>query len=185
MRIVNSTYMSLDGVVQRPELWTFDFRSDDAAKATQEQLFGADALIMGRHTYDMFAPRWSTATDEAGLADRINSIPKYVLSHTLAEPTWNNTTVLAGVDVVDRIRDLKAQPGGAILQYGYGPVTRLLLEHGLLDELHIWLHPLLIGDSQPSDQIGAVGAKARFQLADVRRYDSGLVILSYHRPAGS
>jgi dihydrofolate reductase len=77
MRIVNSTYMSLDGVIQRPELWTFDYRSDDVAKVTQEQLFGADALIMGRHTYDMFAPRWSTASDEAGLAERINSIPNY------------------------------------------------------------------------------------------------------------
>jgi hypothetical protein len=64
--------------------------------------------------------------------------------------------VLAGDDVVDRIRDLKAQPGRAIVQYGYGPVTRLLIEHGLLDELRIWLHPLLVGNSEPGDQIGAV-----------------------------
>jgi dihydrofolate reductase len=182
MHIVNNTYMSLDGVVQRPELWSFDYRSDDVAKVTREQLFGADALIMGRHTYDMFAPRWSTATDEPVLADRINSIPKYVLSHSLHQPTWNNTTVLAGDDVVERIRDLRAQPGHAIVQYGYGPVTRLLIEHGLLDELHIWLHPLLVGGTQPSDQIGAVGTQARFRLADVRSYDSGLVILTYNKP---
>ncbi|GAA5134526.1 dihydrofolate reductase family protein [Pseudonocardia adelaidensis] len=182
MHIVNNTYMSLDGVVQRPELWSFDYRSDDVAKVTQEQLLGADALIMGRRTYDIFAPRWSTATDEPVLAERINSIPKYVLSHGLHQPSWNNTTVLAGDDVVERIRDLKAQPGHAIVQYGYGPVTRLLIEHGLLDELHIWLHPLLVGDTQPSDQIGAVGAQARFQLVDVRSYDSGLVILTYGRP---
>lgn len=182
MRIVNSTYMSLDGVIQQPELWTFDYRGDDVTKATQELLFGADALIMGRHTYDMFAPRWSTASDEAGLADRINSIPKYVLSHSLHEPAWNNTTVLAGDDVVERIRDLKAQPGGAIVQYGYGPVTRLLIEHGLLDELRIWLHPLLVGNTEPGDQIGAVGAQARFQLTDVHRSESGVVILTYNRP---
>ena len=62
------------------------------------------------------------------------------------------------------------------------PVTRLLIDHGLLDELHIWLHPLLVGNSDPSDQIGAVGAQCRFQLTDVRRFDSGLVILRYHKP---
>jgi dihydrofolate reductase len=183
MHIVNSTYTSLDGVVQRPELWTFDYRTDDVEKATQELLFAADALIMGRHTYDVFAPAWSAASDEAGLADRINSIPKYVLSHTLEAPTWNNTTVLSGDDVVDRIRDLKAQPGGAIVQYGFGPVTRLLIEHGLLDELQLWLHPLLTGTTEPGDQIGAVGARAGFRLAGVRSCDSGVVILSYTRPA--
>ena len=181
-RIINATYMSLDGIVQRPELWTFDYRSDDAAQASYDQLFGADALIMGRHTYDIFANHWPTATDSGGFADRMNNLPKYVLSHTLSEPIWANTTVLAGDDVPGRIRDLTRQPGRDILQYGYGPVTRLLIDHGLLDELHIWLHPLLVGNSDPSDQIGAVGAQCRFQLTDVRRFDSGLVILRYHKP---
>ena len=181
-RVINATYMSLDGVVQRPELWTFDYRSDDAAQASYDQLFGADALIMGRHTYDIFANHWPTATDSGGFADRMNTIPKYVLSHTLSEPRWANTTVLAGDDVAGRIRDLTRQPGRVILQYGYGPITRLLIEHGLLDELHIWLHPLLVGNSDASDQIGAVGAQCRLQLEDVRRFDSGLVILRYHKP---
>jgi dihydrofolate reductase len=181
-RIINATYMSLDGVVQRPELWTFGYRSDDAAQVSYDQLFGADALIMGRHTYDIFAGHWPTATDPNGFADRMNDIPKYVLSHTLSEPTWTNTTVLAGDDVADRIRDLTRQPGRDILQYGYGPVTRLLIDHGLLDELHIWLHPLLVGNFDPSDQLGAAGARSRLQLNDVRRFDSGLVILRYHEP---
>jgi dihydrofolate reductase len=129
MHIVNSTYMSLDGVVQRPELWTFDYRTDDVEKATQDLVFAADALIMGR------------------------------------------------------IRDLKARPGGAIVQYGFGPVTRLLIEHGLLDELQIWLHPLLTGTTEPGDHIGAVGARAGFRLAGVRSCDSGVAILSYTRLA--
>ena len=101
---------------------------------------------MGRHTYDIFAGHWPTATDPGGFADRMNNLPKYVLSHTLSEPIWANTTVLAGDDVPGRIRDLTRQPGRDILQYGYGPVTRLLIDHGLLDELHIWLHPLLVGN---------------------------------------
>jgi dihydrofolate reductase len=180
--IINATYMSLDGVVQRPELWTFDYRSDDAAQVSHDQLFGTDALIMGRHTYDIFAGHWPAATDPDGFADRMNNIPKYVLSRTLTEPTWTNTTVLAGNDIADRIRDLTRQPGRDILQYGYGPVTRLLIEHGLLDELHIWLHPLLVGNYHPRDQLGAVGAQCRLQLNDVRRFGSGLVILRYHKP---
>lgn len=123
-RIANATYMSLDGVVQRPELWTFDYRSDDAAQVSHDQLFAAGALIMGRHTYDIFAARWPAASDASGFADRMNTIPKYVLSHTLSKPSWTNTTLLAGDDVVDRIRALKQEPGQNILQYGYGPVTR-------------------------------------------------------------
>jgi dihydrofolate reductase len=181
-RIANATYMSLDGVVQRPELWTFDYRSDDAAQVSHDQLFAADALIMGRHTYDIFAAHWPAATDPDGFADRMNTIPKYVLSHTLSQPSWTNTTVLAGDNVVDRIRALKQEPGQNILQYGYGPVSRLLIDHGLLDELHVWLHPLLVGDTDPHNHIGAVGAASRWQLDDVRRHDSGLVILTYSRP---
>jgi dihydrofolate reductase len=180
-RIINATYMSLDGVVQRPELWTFDYRSDDAARVSHDQLFAADALIMGRHTYDIFAGHWPAATDPDGFADRMNTIPKYVLSRTLSQPSWTSTTVLAGDNVVDRIRALKQEPGQNILQYGYGPVTRLLIEHGLLDELHIWLHPLLVGNTDPRDHIGAVGAASRWQLDDMRRHDSGLVILSYRQ----
>jgi dihydrofolate reductase len=182
MRIVNATYMSLDGVVQRPELWTFDYRSDEAVRASHDQLFGSDAVIMGRHTYDIFAGTWPSVTDQTGLADRMNSLPKYVVSNSLDHPTWNNTKVLGGDDVVDQIRDLKAQPGRDITQYGYGQVTRLLIEHGLLDELQIWLHPLLVGKSEPGDLISAMGTNARFQLADVRSHDSGLVILSYGSP---
>src|SRR5690348_5617095 len=177
-RIITATYMTLDGVVQRPEAWTFDYRSDEAAQVSHDQLFAADALIMGRHTYDIFAGHWPTVTDPSGFADRMNSIPKYVLSTTMSRPSWTNTTVLGGEDVAGRIRDLARQPGdGSILQYGYGPVTRLLIDHDLLDELHIWLHPLLVGNSGPADQISAAGTQCRLRLSDVRRFDSGLVIL--------
>jgi len=179
MQIANASYMSLDGVVQQPELWTFDYRGDDITQATIDQLFGTDALIMGRQTYDVFAGHWPAVTDDIGFADRMNNMPKYVLSNSLEEPAWTNTTVLGGDLVVDRIRELKDRPGGTLLQYGYGPVTRLLLEHGLLDELRIWLHPLLVGDRPAGDLISAVGAQAVFELADVQRYESGVVVLFY------
>jgi dihydrofolate reductase len=182
MHIASTTYMSLDGVVQQPEAWTFDYRGDDITQGTIDQILGADALIMGRRTYDVFAGFWPTVSDETGVADRMNSIPKYVLSHTLERPAWTNTTVLGGDAVVDRVRELKAQPGRTILQYGYGPVTRLLIEHGLLDELRIWLHPLLVGDRPSGDHISAVGAQASFELVDVHRYESGVVVLTYRNP---
>jgi dihydrofolate reductase len=179
MQIASASYMSLDGVVQQPELWTFDYRGDDITQATIDQLRGAEALIMGRQTYDVFAGHWPAVTDDMGFADQMNGMPKYVLSNTLEDPTWTNTTVLGGDGVVDRVRELRARPGGTILQYGYGSVTRLLLEHGLLDELRIWLHPVLVGDRPAGDLISAVGAQAVFELSDLQRYDSGVVVLTY------
>jgi dihydrofolate reductase len=177
--IINSTYMSLDGVVQQPELWTFDYRSDDAARFGHEQLFSSDALLMGRHTYEIFAGHWPTVTDDEGFADRMNSLPKYVVSDTLTEPTWSNTTVLARADAADQLRKLKQQSGQDILQYGYGPVTATVMREGLLDELRIWLHPLLVGGNDPDALLAHVGAHAKLALAGVTRYDSGLLILRY------
>ena len=184
-RIITSTYMSLDGVVQRPELWTFDYRSDDAARFAHEQLFSSDALLMGRHTYEIFAAHWPTVSDDEGFADRMNSLPKYVVSDTLTEPAWNATIVLARADAPDQLRKLKQQSGQDILQYGYGAVTATLLREGLLDELRIWLHPLLVGGNDPEALLAHAGAKARFTLVDSTRYDSGLLILHYRPSNGS
>jgi dihydrofolate reductase len=183
-RIITSAYMSLDGVVQRPEPWTFDYRSDDAARFAHEQLFSSDALLMGRHTYEIFAAHWPTATDDNGFADRMNGLPKYVVSDTLTKPAWNGTTVLARADAPDQLHKLKQQSGRDILQYGYGAVTATLLREGLLDELRIWLHPLLVGAGDPEALLAHASAKSRLALVDSTRYDSGLLILRY-RPTGS
>jgi dihydrofolate reductase len=184
-RIINSTYMSLDGVVQKPELWTFDYRDDAAAKFGHDQLFNSDAVLMGRRTYEIFAEVWPSATDAEGMADRMNSLPKYVVSDSLTQPQWNNTTVINRAEFPARARDLKQQPGQDIIQYGYGPVTAALLRGGLLDELRIWLHPLLVGSHAPDDLLAGVGADARFRLADLKAYDSGMVILSYQPQPGA
>jgi dihydrofolate reductase len=178
-RIINSTYMSLDGVVQRPELWTFDYRDDAAAKFGHDQLFGCDGLIMGRLTYEIFAGHWPSVTDADGSADRMNTIPKYVVSDSLTEPQWNNTTVINRAELAARVGELKQQSGQDIFQYGYGPVTGALLREGLLDELRIWLHPVMVGGQDHDALLAGVGADAKFRLADLKSYDSGLVILSY------
>ena len=139
---------------------------------------------MGHHTYEIFAAHWPTASDGEGFADRMNSLPKYVVSDTLTEPAWSNSTVLARTDAPDQLRQLKQQSGQDILQYGYGPVTATLMREGLLDELRIWLHPLLVGGSDPADLLAHVGIRARLTLARVTSYDSGLVILRYRPAAG-
>jgi dihydrofolate reductase len=175
-KIVTGMYMTLDGDISNVHEWHWDYLSEAAERASHEQLFASDALIMGRRTYEGFAPFWSKETGE--MADRMNAIPKYVLSKTLTNPTWN-ATVLDNTDVVGQIRQLKEQPGQNILQYGFGSVTRLLLENGLLDELRIWLHPVLSGKATPDQLLHRDGAQHRFTLVGTEAHDTGLIILTY------
>lgn len=178
-RIINSTYLSLDGVVDLPERWTFDFRDDAADEFAREQLFGCDAVLMGRNTYEIFAEAWPEAREATGMADHMNAVPKYVVSDSLTDPQWNNSTVIGRDEFPAWVRKFKEEPGKDIVQYGYSVVTATLLREGLLDELRIWLHPILVGGNDPAALLAAVGAEARFSLTDVKTYDSGLVILSY------
>ncbi|MGH3384702.1 MAG: dihydrofolate reductase family protein [Nocardioidaceae bacterium] len=179
-RVIASTYMTLDGVIERPENWTFPFRSDEATAFAYDQLVGSDALLMGRRTYEIFAEAWPTRTDK--FAERINSLPKYVVSTTLDTAEWN-TTVIGG-DVAAEVAKLKQQPGKDILIYGCGALTETLMQHDLLDELRIWLHPVLVGGSNPDDVLRRDSATATLDLVDVTTYDTGLVILCY-RPQGA
>lgn len=175
-KIVTGMYMTLDGDISNVQDWHWDYLGDEAKQASHEQLFASDALIMGRRTYEGFAPFWSKETGD--MADRMNAIPKYVLSTTLTNPTWN-ATVLDNADVVGQIRGLKEQPGQNILQYGFGSVTRLLLENGLLDELRIWLHPVLSGQATTDQLLHRDGAQYRFTHVNTETHSTGLIILTY------
>jgi dihydrofolate reductase len=103
---------------------------------------------------------------------------KYVVSSTLREPEWNNTTVISG-DPVAEIGRLKRQPGKDIVQYGFGQVSRAMLKHGLLDELRLWVHPFFVGSGGPQDLLFRQGPVTRLDLADTRALRSGIVILTY------
>jgi dihydrofolate reductase len=178
-RIINSTYITLDGVVEAPHLWPSLGRGDDprSGEIQGELLFSCDAMLMGRHTYDGFAPVWSARSGDP-FSDRFNTMPKYVVSTTLRDPEWNNTRVI-GEDVATEVERLKAADGKDIVQYGYGAVTRLLLERGLLDELRLWVHPLILGRGEPGDLLfGAVPASA-WRLVDTTALSTGIVILAY------
>jgi dihydrofolate reductase len=178
-KIINSTYISIDGVIEGPHLWPSLGRpSDERADQIQTDLaLSCDALLMGRHTYDGFAPVWPTRSGDP-VSDQFNAMPKYVVSTTLKDPEWNNTQVIAG-DVVAEITRLKEAPGKNIVQYGFGAVSRLLLEHGLLDELRLWVHPLIVGAGRPSDLLFGASPAVGFELTDTTTLSNGIVILSY------
>jgi dihydrofolate reductase len=170
--------MSLDGLIERMELWHFDYLDDEATQIQMEDIQAADAVLMGRGTYDVFAKAWPTRTGNE-MADRFNSMAKYVASTTLTDPEWNNTTVIDS-DLVETIAKLKTQPGQDIIMYGFGPVAQTLLENGLLDEIKLWVHPILVGTGNLSDMLFSEGSASKLNLVGNRALGSGVVVLTYH-----
>ncbi|HEY7592013.1 MAG TPA: dihydrofolate reductase family protein [Actinophytocola sp.] len=177
-RIINSTYVSLDGVVQNPQNWpSLGSFSAEGDAIQNELLQSCDAVVMGRHTYDGFAPVWSARSGDA-FSDRINAMPKYVASRTLRDPQWANTTVFAE-DAVKRIAALKEQPGGDIVQYGFGELSYALMAEGLVDELRLWVHPFFVGEATTDDLLFRPGRPALFDLADSSVLESGVIVVRY------
>jgi dihydrofolate reductase len=173
-KIVNSTFVSLDGVINHMDRWHFDYVDAESDAFTLRQLEDADAMLMGRRTYEIYAQAWPGRNGE--YADRINALPKYVASTTLTDPAWANTTVLNG-QLVQAVKDLGDRN---ILMHGYGPVAKTLVQHGLLDELYLWVHPMLAGiGAPPDDMLISDGLNTRLTLLDAQKLRSGVVILSY------
>jgi dihydrofolate reductase len=183
-RIVNSTYISLDGVIERPHEWpTIGLGGSRAEDIQTEHLLGCDALLMGRRTYETFAAAWPTRSGDP-FSDHINAMPKYVVSSTLTDAGWSNTSIIGG-DPVAAIERLKQAPGGDIVQYGFGQLSFAMLEHGLLDELRLWVHPLFVGRAEPADLLHRDSAGTVFDLADITTLDNGIVILAYRVANGA
>lgn len=179
-KIINSTYITLDGVIDNP-MWTMPYFDDEAAAFAGMQTDAADALLMGRQTYEAFAASWPTRdeSDPATGAAYFNNVKKYVASTTLTDPEWNNSEVLQG-DVVEAVRAIKAADGKDILQYGYGTFTTTLIKAGLLDEVRFWIHPVLVGGPSVTSALSDVAAT--FELVGTKVMKSGVIIASY-RPA--
>lgn len=176
-KIINSTYITLDGVIQNPQDWPATGGFGKAGNKVQiELLERCDAVLMGRHTYEVFAPAWSAMSGNT-LADRMNALPKHVVSTKLVDPQWNNTTVIDR-DPIGAIRGLKEQPGADIVQYGFGPLSRALLAEGLVDELRLWVHPFLLGTGTPDDLLYRPGSSGSFTLTDSTTLPNGIVILT-------
>jgi dihydrofolate reductase len=177
-KLVNSTYITLDGAVENPHTWPSGRHEDDgrAQEVQTELLLESDAVLMGRRTYEGFAMLWPTKSGDP-YSDKINSMEKLVASTSLSDPEWENTTVIAD-DLVGEVARRK-ESGGDIVQYGFGEVSRTLLDAGLIDELRLWVHPLLVGKGSAEDLIFRDGSAAQLELLGVEQLASGIVILTY------
>ena len=177
-KLINSTYVTLDGVIQDPQDWpslgSFSERGD---QIQTDLLVGCDAQIMGRKTYEGFAMVWPTRGGNP-YGDHINAMPKYVFSSHMSDPGWENTTVIES-DPVAFVSDLKQHDGGDIIHYGFGHLAHALMNAGLLDELRLWLHPFFVGGAGAEDLLYQDGSTGLFTLADSVALDSGIVILTY------
>jgi dihydrofolate reductase len=170
-KLVESTFVSLDGSIENPQNWSPPYWDDEHNAYSRKLLWDADALLLGRKTYEAFAQAWPPRAGADDFTDRINAMPKYVASNTLTETTWN-ATVLEG-DTVEAITKLKQEDGGNLLKFGTGELDRTLLEHGLVDEFHFWVFPVLAGGGQRLiDGIDTT----HLELLDVARFRSGIVV---------
>jgi dihydrofolate reductase len=184
-KIVISTNVSFDGIVQDPDGaegfrlggWFGQFGGQDLeewAKAEFEEALGTEALLLGRRSDEWFAARWLGKSGE--WADRLNSLPKYVVSSTLQEPKWSNSTVLNG-DVVSEVAKLKQELDGDIVVYASYQLGRTLIEHDLVDELRLFVYPVVLGGGQRL--FGETSDKKPLRLVDTKTVGDGLVFLTY------
>jgi dihydrofolate reductase len=183
--IVVTTNISLDGIVQDPDGeedfrlggWFGEFGGNDLqgwAQVETEEALGAEALLLGRRSDEWFASRWSSR--DGAWADKLNCMPKYVVSSTLTEPKWSNSTVIAG-DVVSEVSQLKRKISGEILVYASYQLVRTLIEHDLVDEFRLVIFPVVLGDGKRL--FGETSDKKPVHLLNVSTIGDGLAFVTY------
>ncbi|GAA0228302.1 dihydrofolate reductase family protein [Cryptosporangium japonicum] len=177
-RVIVSTFVTLDGVVEAPETWSFDFHDEQNMKDALALVLDAEALLLGRTTYESFAEAWPSRTDPMGFADKMNAMPKYVASTTLREPTWAGTEVLDGShgDVADQVAALKADGDGDLLMYGSATLMRHLLAAGQIDEIRLLLNPVVVGSGRTLFPEGQ--ARTTLDLVETHQYPGGMARLT-------
>ena len=184
-RIVVTEFVTLDGVMEDPGGgedferggWAFQFeRGPDGDAFKLEELQSADAMLLGRRTYEGFAQAWPSMTDEAGFAEKMNSMPKVVVSSTLENPEWTNSRVVDG-DIGEIAAALKAEHEGDVLVAGSAQLVQGLLEHDLVDELHLMIYPVVLGTGKRL--FGATSDKKRLRHVETKPLEDGVEIHIY------
>jgi dihydrofolate reductase len=182
-RIVVTEFVSLDGVMEAPGGgedykhggWTFEIsRGEEGDKFKLDETMASEALLLGRRTYEGFAGAWPSREGE--FADKFNSMPKYVVSSTLKDPDWSNTTVLDG-ELADDVAKLKEQHDGDIVVHGSAQLVQALLENDLVDELRLMVFPVVLGTGKTL--FGETSDKKTLQLRDSKIVGDGVAILTY------
>ena len=169
-KLVESTFVTLDGCIGEPQNWGPPYWDDEHLAYSSKLMAPADALLLGRATYEGFAEAWPQRSGDP-FTDKINAMPKHVASRTLTETTWN-ASVIEG-DVAEAVAALKAQDGGDLLKYGTGELDRTLMEHGLVDQFHFWVFPVLTGGGQRL--IEGIDT-THLKLVDTSVFSSGIVV---------
>jgi dihydrofolate reductase len=178
-RIVSNFFMSLDGVVEAPDRWHFPFFNDEMGAAVGKGMATNRGFLMGRVLYDEWSAFWPAQTDE-DFAPFMNDAPKYVVSNSLEQADWNNTTIISG-DVAQQLQDLKDATDGDLVISGSATLVRSLLADGLLDELRLLVHPIIVGHGA---RLYDSDTPQTLELVSQEVFSTGVLNLAYAPSAG-
>lgn len=173
-KLVVTEFVTLDGIMEAPEQWVSEFHTDETAKFKLDEMLHADALVLGKNTYNIFARSWPSMSGD--LADQMNGIRKHVISTTATELAWGNSQAVTG-DPVAAVSALKSQRGADILVAGSASVVQALAQHRLVDEYRLLVCPLVLGSGQRL--FTASRAPAHLTLAEMKTFDTGALLLRY------
>jgi len=183
-KLVVTEFISLDGVIEGPGPddpyknagWTFPYWNDEIGKFKLDELFAGDAFLLGRVTYQGFAAAWPTRTDEMGFADRMNNLPKYVVSTTMSEASWNNSTIIQD-HLAEQVSMLKQQPGQDILVPGSSKLIKYLMTDNLIDEYRLLVYPIILGSGK---RLFTADNKIPLRLGEMKSFSSGVILQRYY-----
>lgn len=174
--IIVSEFVTLDGVMEAPNKWSFQFgRSEDQLQFKFEELKACDALLLGRETYQGFAAAWPTMQGAGEYGERMNSLPKFVVSTTLSEVEWN-ASLLKG-NLAEEVSRIKQQPGQDVVIFGSGELVHTLMQQDLIDAYRLMVFPVVVGSGKRLFREG--GEKKVLKLVETRTFSSGVIVLTY------
>jgi dihydrofolate reductase len=173
--IIVSEFITLDGVIEGPD-WSIPYFNEEIGQFKLDDLFASDALLMGRVTYEIHAAAWPSEKDEEGFAERMNSLPKFVVSSTLQQVEWNNSRLIRG-NIPEEITKLKREISRNILIDGGSDLVNLLRQHDLIDEYRLLVHPIMLGKGKRLFREGS--PKRELRLREARALSGGVVVLVY------
>jgi dihydrofolate reductase len=175
MRLVATEYLSLDGVFEEPGHWSGPWFDEEAGQFKFAELRAADAQLLGRRTYEGFAKAWPTMPDTGEFGEKMNSMPKYVVSTTLDRVEWTGSRLIKG-DVAEEVRKLKAQPGSDLLLAGSAILFNAMMRENLIDLYRFMVHPVVLGSGK---RLFTEDVKRSLELTDIKRFSKGIVVLEY------